>query len=55
MDLFFAMMDCDPGTFGEIYVCRQNSCVPTFDGHVDKSEVFATLGDCQQSCGSLSV
>jgi len=55
MDLFFAMMDCDPGTFDEIYVCRQNSCVPTFTGHVDKSEAFGTIGDCQKSCGSVSV
>jgi len=55
MDLFFAMMDCDPGTFDEIYVCRQNSCVPTFTGHVDESEAFGTIGDCQKSCGSVSV
>merc|ERR1712141_10413 len=33
MDLFFAMMDCDPGTFNEIYACRQNSCVPTLPTH----------------------
>ena len=33
MDLFFAMMYCDPGTFGTTYVCRQATCVPTFPGH----------------------
>jgi len=55
MDLFFAMMDCDPGTFGEVYVCRQNTCTPTFDGHTAKSEQFATIGDCQKSCGSVAV
>lgn len=48
MDLGFAMMDCDPGTFGEIYVCRQNTCVPTFTGHARST--FKTLSDCEASC-----
>merc|ERR1712194_277850 len=48
MDLFFAMMDCDPGTFGEIYVCRQATCKPTFKGHVGRKETtYKTISDCQ--------
>jgi len=51
MDLFFAMIDCDPGTFGEIYVCRQSTCVPTFHGHPTRSESqWKTLGECQAVC-----
>jgi len=50
MDLFFAMMDCDPGTFGEIYVCRQAACVPSFKRNVGKGTHYATLGDCQAAC-----
>lgn len=56
MDLFFTFMDCDPGTFGEIYVCRQETCQATFKSHVSSSEVYATKGDCEGKCGkALSV
>lgn len=51
MDLFFAMMDCEPGTFGELYVCRQATCVPSFKSNVGKKDTsYATLGDCQAAC-----
>jgi hypothetical protein len=51
MDLAFAMMDCDPGTFGEIYVCRQSTCVPTFKGHVRFfRRTYKTLRDCEAAC-----
>jgi len=50
MDLFFTFMDCDPGTYGEVYVCKQSTCVPTFDGHAPAKEIFKTIGDCQASC-----
>jgi len=49
MDLGFAMMDCDPGTFGEIYTCLQSTCVPTFRGHT-RSETYTTIGDCEAAC-----
>jgi hypothetical protein len=29
MALFFTMMDCDAGTFAEVYVKRNDTCVPT--------------------------
>lgn len=50
MDLFFTFMDCDPGTYGEIYVCKQSICVPTFEGHAPAKETFKTIGDCQAAC-----
>jgi len=50
MDLGFAMMECDPGTFGEIYVCRQSACVPTFRGHKGTSSHYKTIGDCEAAC-----
>lgn len=51
MDLFFAMMDCDPGTFGELYICRQATCVPTFKGHAPRSETtYSTIDACQAAC-----
>ena len=53
MDLFFTMMDCDAGTFGEIYVCRKDTCQPTFKSHVSSSEVYATKGDCEAKCGKV--
>jgi hypothetical protein len=51
MDLFFAMMDCDPGTFGEIYVCRQSTCVPSFKSNIDRKEThYDTIDACQAAC-----
>lgn len=52
MGLYFAQMDCDPGTFDEVYVCRQDTCVPTWEGNVDDSEpaVYSTLEGCQAEC-----
>jgi hypothetical protein len=50
MDLFFAMMDCDPGTFGELYVCRQAACVPSFKSNAGKGTTYATIDDCKAAC-----
>lgn len=51
MDLFFGLMDCDPGTFGEIYVCRQSTCVPTFKGHPKRGETsYSKIDACQAAC-----
>jgi len=50
MDLAFGMMECDPGTFGEIYVCRQSTCVPTFKGHKGTRTHFKTISECEAGC-----
>lgn len=57
MGLFFAYMECDPGTFSEIYLCRQKACIPSYDDtwkarlwHGDVSQHFATIEECQQQC-----
>jgi len=51
MALFFAMMDCDPGTFGEIYVCRQATCVPTFKGNLGlAAKSYKTRSACEAAC-----
>lgn len=53
MGLYFGLMYCDPGTYDEIYVCRQNSCVPTWIGNVgDKDPVYTSLDGCQAGCES---
>jgi len=50
MALFFGHMDCDPGTFGEIYICRDSGCIPTYDGKVSGETTWAALSDCQAAC-----
>jgi len=51
MSLFFVLMDCDPGTFGEKYVCRNASCIPV-PSHKGK---YDTLPQCEEACGSEEV
>eukprot|EP00462_Mataza_sp_D1_P022380 CAMPEP_0175141964 /NCGR_PEP_ID=MMETSP0087-20121206/12454_1 /TAXON_ID=136419 /ORGANISM="Unknown Unknown, Strain D1" /LENGTH=445 /DNA_ID=CAMNT_0016425551 /DNA_START=110 /DNA_END=1447 /DNA_ORIENTATION=- len=46
MGLFFAMMDCDAGTFGERYTCYDHKCFPIIEGGGE----FATKADCTASC-----
>jgi hypothetical protein len=50
MALYFAAMQCDPGTFGELYICRDSACVPTYDGKTKGEPTYKTLGDCQSAC-----
>merc|ERR1712232_855605 len=50
MALQFFNMDCDPGTFGEIYVCRNSACVPTYKGKKGTDEHWETLEECQAAC-----
>jgi hypothetical protein len=48
MALFFAMMDCDPGTFDEIYVKRNDTCVPTPSSKKKRvGDHYDTLEECQ--------
>merc|ERR1712224_316487 len=39
MGLYFGQMDCDEGTFGEVYVCRSSTCVPTYTENLEKTDV----------------
>lgn len=51
MGLYFSTMDCDAGTYGEIYICRDGGCNPTYDGKQQKGETtWATLEECQAAC-----
>jgi hypothetical protein len=48
MALFFAFMDCDPGTYSEVYVTRNDTCVPVPHEKRDKvGPIFETLEECQ--------
>lgn len=48
MALFFVMMDCDAGTFAEVYVKRSGVCVPTpaKKCHGKSCAHYETLADC---------
>lgn len=49
MALFFAFMDCDAGTWGEVYVRRNDTCVPVPQKKSDRvGPTFATLADCEE-------
>jgi hypothetical protein len=54
MALFFAMMDCDAGTWGEKYVCRENTCVGVKKQLPFYEKKWQTIDDCQKSCGSTA-
>lgn len=48
MALFFAFMDCDPGTYSEVYVRRNDACVPVPHQKRDKvGPIFETLAQCE--------
>jgi hypothetical protein len=49
MALFFAFMDCDAGTWGEIYVRRNDTCVPVPGQKRDRvGEHFDTKAQCEE-------
>merc|ERR1712072_336507 len=49
MALFFSMMDCDEGTWGEIYVRRNDTCVPVPRMKASRvGEHFATKAQCEK-------
>jgi len=52
MALFFAQMHCDPHTWGEQYVCRENTCigVKKLKALPWLERKWENLGDCQTSC-----
>jgi hypothetical protein len=63
MALYFALMDCDAGTFGDLYVKRNDSCVPVPQYKLKKGQisnttedVFDTKEQCEASepkCGDV--
>jgi len=48
MGLFFSVMQCDAGTWGEAYVCRNSTCVGVPSGR--KGE-YKNLAQCEAACG----
>jgi hypothetical protein len=51
MGLYFGQMDCDEGSFGEVYVCRNSACVPTYEENLATTQTwYATADDCRGSC-----
>merc|ERR1712054_729450 len=56
MALFFSVLHCDPGTWGERYVCRNKQCLGVGKGkHLDKSEPqWNTIEDCTKECSDDS-
>jgi len=56
MALFFSVLHCDPGTWGERYVCRNKQCFGVGKGkHLDASEPqWNTIEDCTKECSDES-
>ena len=48
MGLFFFMMDCDPGSETDEFVCQDQQCVRAYPGQ------YVSKADCEQKCGSGS-
>jgi hypothetical protein len=49
MALFFAAMHCDPGTYGEKYVCRQGQCIGV-KRELPFMRVFKDYESCSERC-----
>lgn len=54
MALFFSAMHCDPGTWGEQYVCRDNQCIGVKKKLGLFQKKWKTLSECQEKCGGSS-
>jgi len=56
MALFFSIIHCDPGTWGERYVCREKQCFGVGKGkHLPIWErQWKTIEDCSKECGEDS-
>lgn len=54
MALFFSLMDCDDGTWGEVYVQRNGTCVGVPKGKADRvGTVFADRAHCEAGVPEL--
>lgn len=51
MALFFGVMHCDPGTYGEKYVCTQGQCIGV-KKHVFWKKTYNDFTSCTSACGS---
>merc|ERR1712242_130926 len=46
-------MDCDPGTWGEVYVCRNDKCVGVPKSKTNPTwKRFKDIESCSAKCGS---
>jgi len=52
MALFFAAMHCDPGTYGERYVCTQGQCIGVKKHLGPFTKTYDDIGSCESACGS---
>lgn len=52
MALFFSIMACDPGTWGEVYVCRNDTCVGVPASKGSKLEHYKDFASCSTGCGA---
>jgi len=51
MGLYFGQMDCDEGTFDEVYVCRSATCVPAYTGNLGRKDThYKTADECRAQC-----
>lgn len=56
MALFFAFMDCDAGTYNEVYVRRNDTCVPVPHQKRDKvGPTFESLELCEEGVETTAV
>lgn len=51
MALFFSAMHCDADTWGEHYVCRENTCIGV-KKLTPLERTWNTHGDCEKACGA---
>jgi hypothetical protein len=51
MALFFSAMHCDPGTYGEKYVCTQGQCIGV-KKKLGFQKTYDDYASCRSSCGS---
>lgn len=54
MALFFSAINCDPGTWREHYVCRQNTCIGVAKAQRLNpfEKKWDTIEDCSKKCGA---
>merc|ERR1712039_902857 len=55
MALFFSVINCDHGTWGEEYVCRQNTCIGVKKKLGPLEKKWKTHTECLAECGETKI